>query len=406
MQSKKTYDITIIGAGIVGLAVARELAQSHPGKKIAVVEKETQVGQHQTGHNSGVIHSGLYYKPGSFKARFCVQGAELMKAYCAEHDIPYEVCGKVVVATHRAELPRLETLYERGQANGVQGLVKIGPDRLKELEPHAHGIAALLCPPTGIVDYKMVADSYARDFQEHDGSLFTGAEVVRMRRTWDTLAVETTVGDIETTHVINCAGLHSDVIARMLGARADVKIIPFRGEYYFIKPERRYLVQNLIYPVPDPAFPFLGVHFTRTVHGELEAGPNAVLAFAREGYSMTKVDSADLLGTLRFPGAWTMARKYWRTGAGEVYRSLSKKAFVRALQRLLPEVQEQDVVRGGAGVRAQAVDRRGALLDDFRIDATEHAIHVINAPSPAATSSLAIGSYIADLAAKTFRLSE
>jgi L-2-hydroxyglutarate oxidase len=300
----------------------------------------------------------------------------------------------------------LGILYQRGQANGVKGLLKVGPERIKEIEPYARGVSALLSPATGIVDYQMVARSLAREFEEHGGDLHTGAEVTRIRRTWETLSVETTIGDLETSHIINCAGLYSDVIARMMGARADVKVIPFRGEYYFLRPERRHLVQNLIYPVPDPAFPFLGVHFTRTIHGEVEAGPNAVLAFSREGYSLGAVNSNDLLGTLRFPGAWSMARRHWRTGAGEFYRSLNRKAFVRALQRLLPDIREEDIGRGGAGVRAQAVDRKGNLLDDFRIDATPRAIHIINAPSPAATSSLAIGGYVADLAAKDFRLGE
>lgn len=403
MLSRK-YDIAVIGGGIIGLAVGRELALRYPQHKLAIVEKEEGVGRHQTGHNSGVIHSGLYYRPGSFKARFCVTGAEALKGYCQQHEIPFEVCGKVVVATSEQEVDRLETLYQRGTANGVQGLEMIGPERLKELEPHAAGIKALSCPPTGIVDFKLVATSYAKEIQEQGGEILTSAKVEQIHRSEDLLYLETTAGAIQTTYLVNCAGLYADVIAGMTGVPPDVRIVPFRGEYYMLRPERSHLVKNLIYPVPNPEFPFLGVHFTRTIHGDVEAGPNAVMAFAREGYTMSTVNVGEALGTFLFPGFWAMARRYWGMAAGEYYRSLRKGAFVRALQRLVPEVREEDVVRAGAGVRAQALDGHGNLLDDFRIDETQNAIHVRNAPSPAATSSLAIGKYVADLAEKLFDL--
>lgn len=399
------YDIAIVGGGIIGLAVGRELSIRYPGQKIAILEKEPRTGAHQTSHNSGVIHSGLYYRPGSFKAQFCVAGAEAVKRYCQEHDLPYEVCGKVVVATNDQELERLETLYQRGTANGVQGIELIGPERLKELEPHAAGIKAILCPPTGIVDYEKVAESYAKELQANGGEIVTRARVDGIRRSASDLVLQTTAGDVEASNLVNCAGLYADVIAGMLGVQGGMKIIPFRGEYYFVRPERGYLVKNLIYPVPNPEFPFLGVHFTRTVHGQVEAGPNAVLAFAREGYTMGTIDPRELAGTLFFGGFWAMAGKYWQTAIGEYHRSFSKTAFVKALQHLVPEIREDDLARGGAGVRAQAVDGQGNLLDDFRIDETERAIHVRNAPSPAATSSLMIGAHVADLAEKAFELS-
>lgn len=405
MPARK-FHIAVVGGGIIGLVVARELVLRYPQYSLGVLEKEERIGLHQTGHNSGVIHSGLYYRPGSFKARFCVEGAEALKHYCLEHEIPHEVCGKVVVATDEQEVERLENLYQRGTANGVQGLELLGPERLRELEPHAAGLRAILCPATGIVDYQAVVQSYARETQERGGEVITGARVEGVRQSQGLLNLETTAGDIEATYLVNCAGLYADAVADMMGVRSDVRIVPFRGEYYMLRPERSYLVKNLIYPVPNPEFPFLGVHFTRTIHGEVEAGPNAVLAFAREGYSMGRVNLGETLGTLSFPGFWAMAGKYWKIAAGEYYRSFSKGAFVRALQRLLPEIAEEDVVPGGAGVRAQALDRQGNLLDDFRVDEANNAIHVRNAPSPAATSSLAIGRYVADLAAKVFRLGE
>ncbi|MCL0043263.1 L-2-hydroxyglutarate oxidase [Dehalococcoidia bacterium] len=400
----RSYDVAVVGGGIVGLAIARELSQRFPKIVVGLVEKESEIGQHQTGHNSGVIHSGLYYQPGSFKAQFCVDGAERMKKYCTEHDIEFEVCGKLVVATDEEELPRLQTLFERGIANSVQGIEMIEQDQISEYEPHTRGLRAIVVPPTGIVDYQLVAASYATEIREHGSEIITDAEVVDIETRTDGLVLKTTAGDVQTKHLINAAGLHVDVIAKMLGVPVDVKIVPFRGEYYMLRPDREHLVNNLIYPVPDPAFPFLGVHFTRTIHGEREAGPNAVLAFAREGYTRTTFNVSDMAGTFRFPGFWAMTRKYWKMGAGEFYRSASKRAFVKALQKLMPEITESDLVPGHTGVRAQALDRQGNLLSDFSINETRNAIHIRNAPSPAATSSLAIGEYVGSLAEKSFGL--
>jgi len=400
----EAYDVAIIGGGIVSLATARALSERAPRARLAIVEKEAKLAQHQTGHNSGVIHSGIYYKPGSYKARLCVEGARLMSEFCAEHGIRVERCGKVIVATRAEEIPRLQTLYERGTANGVAGLALIDPPRLRELEPHAAALKGIHSPNTAIVDYGEVATAFARELTGRGVTIETNAEVTAIRRAGDEFELTTPRLTVRARRVVNCAGLYSDVVARMAGAATDVRIIPFRGEYYFIKPERRSLVRGLIYPVPDPEFPFLGVHFTRTVHGDVEAGPNAVLAFAREGYRFGRVNPAELAGTLTYPGFWAMARRYWKTGAYEVYRSLSQGAFVRALQRLVPDLRPDDVVRGGAGVRAQAVTRDGSLVDDFRIVEAADAIHVLNAPSPAATASLAIGRHIATLAAERFGL--
>src|SRR6266852_5576294 len=369
-----SYDIAIIGGGIVGLATARALGERAPRARLVILEKEAKLATHQTGNNSGVIHSGIYYKPGSYKAKLCGEGKGLMLDFCAKHGIRVDHVGKVIVATSQAELPRLQTLYDRGVANGVP-VEMMEPTQLREIEPHASALRAIRSPSTAIVDYKEVAGAI---------DIATPRTVVRARR------------------LVNCAGLYSDVVARMARARVDVRIVPFRGEYYMIRPERQDIVRGLIYPVPDPEFPFLGVHLTRTVHGEVEAGPNAVLAFAREGYRFGRVSPSELAGTLTYPGFWQMARKYWRTGSYEMYRSLSKNAFVHALQRLVPALRPEDVTRGGAGVRAQAVSRDGSLVDDFRIVAEADAIHVLNAPSPGATASLAIGRHIAGLAAETF----
>jgi (S)-2-hydroxyglutarate dehydrogenase len=398
------YDIAIVGGGIVGLATARALLTRAPAARLAILEKEPRVGQHQTGHNSGVIHSGIYYKPGSYKAQLCVEGARLMTQFCDANGIKWERCGKVIVATSPAELPRLATLFERGTANGVAGLEIIDPARLREIEPHASALRAILSPATGIVDFGMVAEALATDLAARGVAIRTGAEVRGIARHPDGLTFETPYGPVAARRMVNCAGLHSDVVARLAGATPDVRIIPFRGEYYMLRPDRRGLVRGLIYPVPDPEFPFLGVHFTRTIHGDVEAGPNAVLAFAREGYSFGRLKPGELLGTLAYRGFWSMAAKYWRTGAYEMYRSLSKAAFVRALQRLVPGLRPDDVAPGGAGVRAQAVARDGSMVDDFRIVEGGDAIHVLNAPSPAATASLAIGRHIAGLAVRTFGL--
>ena len=397
-----SFDITIIGGGIVGLATALELTKRYPQRKLAILEKEDRLAAHQTGHNSGVIHSGIYYKPGSLKAQTCVAGAKAIIAFCQQHDIPYEVCGKVVVATSPAELPRLEELHRRGTANGVEGMEMIGPERLREIEPHATGVRALHVPTTGIIDFPRVAQTYAQLIQEKGGDLRLRHELLGIVRADGGLVLETSQESIHSKFMINCGGLHCDRIARLAGAQPDLQIVPFRGEYYTIAPQRRTLVKNLIYPVPDPAFPFLGVHFTRTIDGLVEAGPNAVLAFAREGYKKSDFDARDLRETLTFSGFRKMARKYWRTGLGEMFRSFSKQAFLAALQRLLPELTLGDLQPGGSGVRAQAISSQGALVDDFMISVTGSALHVLNAPSPGATASLAIGKMIVDKAGQEF----
>lgn len=403
-MSNQGYDIVIVGGGIVGLATALALTESRPHLRLAVAEKEPQLGAHQTGHNSGVIHSGIYYRPGSYKARLCVGGARRMVQFCAEHGIRVDRCGKVIVATSPDELSRLDDLHARGTANGVPGLERIGPERLRELEPRAAGLAAVHSPSTSIVDFGEVARAIAAVIRARGVDFALGMNVRRVLRADGGLRVETDQEELRTRYLINCAGLYSDVVARHAGVAPDVRIIPFRGEYFFLRPERRSLVRGLIYPVPDPQFPFLGVHFTRTVHGEVEAGPNAVLAFAREGYTMGRVRPGELLDTLGYPGFWRMARRHWRTGAYEVWRSLSARTFLRSLQRLVPSLSLGDLVRGGAGVRAQAVAPDGALVDDFRIRETDRAIHVLNAPSPAATASLSIGQHIAERAVQRYEL--
>lgn len=394
-----TYDVAIVGAGIVGLATAYALSQHRPELRLVVLEKEAEVARHQTGHNSGVIHSGIYYKPGSFKARLCVEGVRKLEAFCDAHGIPYRRIGKVIVATRTDELPRLDDLFQRGLANGVPGLSKIGPEALREIEPHAAGLRAIHSPNTGIVDYTQVAYKLRELLCARGVVVRTSSNVIAIRSVGqgdEHLRIGVANGDeVVARRLINCAGLHSDAVARMMGLQPDVRIVPFRGEYYFVKESRRHLVRGLIYPVPDPAFPFLGVHFTRTIHGEVEAGPNAVFAFAREGYSLGRVNLSDLAGVLAFPGFRRVARTWWRTGAFEIYRSLSKPAFVRSLQALVPEITGDDVVRGGAGVRAQAISADGQLVDDFRFMETPQSLHVLNAPSPAATAGLAIGEYIA-----------
>ena len=400
----RSADVAIIGAGIVGLATAVSLSERHPRARLAVLDKEPRVAAHQTGHNSGVIHSGIYYKPGSHKARLCVEGARLMTEFCDAHGIGYERCGKVIVATDESELPRLRALHERGTANGVPGLRLVSGEEARAREPHCRAVRGLLSPATGIVDYTQVAEAMAGLIQKRGAEVVTGARLTGARRGAAGFVLETPGGPIEARHVVNCGGLHSDRVARLMGAAPDVRIIPFRGEYYMLRPERRSLVRGLIYPVPDPRFPFLGVHFTRTVHGDVEAGPNAVLALAREGYSIGTIRVGEALGTFAYRGFWAMARRYWRMGAYELYRSLSKGAFVRSLQRLVPDIRAEDIAPGGAGVRAQAVSPDGSLVDDFKITLTPGAIHVLNAPSPAATASLAIGRHIAGLAAQHFAL--
>ncbi|MFZ0900213.1 MAG: L-2-hydroxyglutarate oxidase, partial [Candidatus Sulfotelmatobacter sp.] len=385
------YNVIIVGGGIVGLAVGLEITQRFPRLRLLLLEKEHRVGRHQSGHNSGVIHSGVYYKPGSLKAKLCVTGAAAMVEFCREHGIPHQVCGKVIVATHEEEFPRLEELRRRGEANGLTGLQSIGPEELREIEPNASGLRALVVPATGITDYAAVCDKYAEIITARGETILTSTEVTGIKRHGDEITVETSRGAFSGKSLINCAGLFSDRISRMAGDDPQVMIVPFRGEYYDLIPERSSLVRSLIYPVPDPRFPFLGVHFTRRISGSVDAGPNAVLAFRREGYKRTDFNLRDLGSSLIFPGFWRMAAKNWRSGLDEFHRSFSKPAFVRALQRLVPEVRDEDLVPGGSGVRAQALTREGALVDDFQFVPSGRMLHVLNVPSPAATASLLIG---------------
>ncbi len=396
------FDIIIIGGGILGLATALEITRRYPKVKLGVLEKEARLAAHQSGHNSGVIHSGIYYKPGSLKAQTCVTGAKLLTEFCDQQAIPYERCGKVVVATSPNELARLEELHRRGTTNGVEGLQMIGPEQLRELEPHVAGIRALYVPKTGIIDFVRVAQMYAQLVQEGDGVIKLLHTVRRIVSADGHLILETSAGAVHAHAVINCGGLQCDRLARMTGVDPGLQIVPFRGEYYTIAEHKHHLVNNLIYPVPDPAFPFLGVHFTRAISGEMEAGPNAVLAFAREGYQWADMVPQELWETLRFSGFRIIARKYWQTGLGEIYRSLNKRAFLRALQRLVPELTADDLLPGGSGVRAQAVSTSGALVDDFVITDSPRAMHVLNAPSPGATASLEIGRQIVNRAALAF----
>jgi (S)-2-hydroxyglutarate dehydrogenase len=390
-------DVAVVGGGLVGAATALALAEQH-GRSVAVLEAEDRLAAHQSGHNSGVIHSGLYYKPGSLKAKLCVEGARALFRFCEEEGIAHERCGKLVVATREDELPQLDELERRGRANGLTGLQRLHGEEIRKREPHAAGIAALWVPATGIVDYPAVARAYGRRIEARGGTIWTGARVLAVRRNGSGLVAETPRGAVSCKLLVNCAGLQSDRVARLCGAPVDVRIIPFRGEYYELVPERRSLVRGLIYPVPDPRFPFLGVHLTRMIQGGVEAGPNAVLALKREGYRWTDISPRDVAASATWPGLWRLAARFWRIAGFEVWRSLVKSAFVRDLQRLVPEIRDQDLFRSGAGVRAQAMERNGALVDDFRIVHSESAIHVLNAPSPGATASLAIGRTIAEMA--------
>lgn len=393
-------DIIIIGGGIVGLATALQLLKDRPGLNILVLEKENEVAKHQTGNNSGVIHSGLYYKPGSLKAKNCINGYNMLIAFCRENDVPFELCGKIVVATEEKEIPLLNNLFERGKQNGLQNMKKLSASELKEYEPHVAGLEGIFVPQTGIVDYKVVAEKYAALIRKKGGEILLGEKVLNIQFQSQEATVTTDKGVHHAKLVVNCAGLYSDKIARLTSPAIDVKIIPFRGEYYKLRKEKESLVKNLIYPVPDPNFPFLGVHFTRMMRGGVEAGPNAVLAFSREGYHKSDINLGELAESLAWPGFQKVAFKYWKTGLGEMYRSFSKAAFTKALQKLLPEIQESDLAEGGAGVRAQACDHTGGLVDDFMIVEEKQAINVCNAPSPAATSSLSIGQTVAGLVMK------
>ncbi len=404
-MSDSRFDVLIIGGGAVGLGVGLEITRRYPRKKLLLIEKEGRVAAHQSGHNSGVIHSGIYYKPGSLKARLCLSGAAAMVEFCSEHGIPHRVCGKVIVATRQEELAGLEELRKRGEANGLSGVRLIGPEELREIEPHAKGVQALVVPSTGVTDYALVCAKYAELIVANGGTVLTNAPAIGIRRLSEEIVVETTKGEFSTKALINCAGLYSDRIARMVGDDPGIRIIPFRGEYYDLIPERAVLVHALIYPVPDPRFPFLGVHFTRRISGKVDAGPNAILALSREGYRHSDVSLRDLAGSLTFSGFWRMAARHWRNGIGEWHRSLSKSAFVRALQNLLPEITESDLIPGGSGVRAQALKRDGALVDDFQFVPSGKVLHVLNVPSPAATASLMIGKTIVETAAETLGLS-
>lgn len=398
------YDIAIIGGGIIGLSTALQLSEKHPRQKIVVIEKEDSLAYHQTGRNSGVIHSGIYYKPGSLKAYNCVTGSRELIKFCDTNNIRYELCGKVIVATNEKELPALEILSERGVANGVQGLRMIDSDELQEFEPHVSGLKGLYSPNTGIIDYAEVTKAYGLNFQANGGEILTNTKVISIKQTDGRFRLQTNQGEINTKYIINCAGLYSDIVAAMLGVKDTTRIIPFRGEYYMLTPEARKLVNGLIYPVPNPEFPFLGVHFTKTIHGDVEAGPNAVFAFAREGYTTSTINLRETLRTVTFKGFWAMTAKYWVRGLQEFYRSMSKQAFLRSLQFLVPDIREHHLVKGGAGVRAQEVESNGSLADDFHITETKNAIHVRNAPSPGATASLAIGKSIVDIATNSFSL--
>lgn len=395
-------DIIIIGGGIVGLASAYNILLQQPNLKVIVLEKEQTVAAHQTGHNSGVIHSGLYYKPGSLKATNCINGYNMLLDFCQKHNIEYDLCGKLVVATTQSELPLLDNLYNRGIENGLTKIKYIEESDIKNYEPHIKGIKAIHVPYTGIIDYTEVCLKLAQCIESMGGKILTNNKVEDITEHANFITVTTSTTQFDANIIVNCAGLYCDKIAQMAGEKVNTRIIPFRGEYFMLKPEKRYLVKNLIYPVPDPNFPFLGVHFTRMIGGGVEAGPNAVFAFKREGYHKTDVDFTELFESLTWPGFQKVAVKYWKTGLGEFYRSFNKTAFTNALRKFIPQLQEDDLIPAESGVRAQACDRDGGLLDDFSIIEKPRAIHILNAPSPAATSSLSIGKTIADIVAKHF----
>ena len=394
-------DVAIIGGGIVGLATAYRLGERFPERRVVLLEKEPELAQHQTGHNSGVLHSGIYYKPGSLKAVNCREGKLAMQHFCGEEGIPFDVCGKVIVAVDEGELPALERIHERGQANGVQCEL-IDAERLHELEPHAAGIRAIHVPEAGIVDYQQVCRRLGQVVRERGGTILTAAKVTGLRMSNGRVVVESEAGEVDAGYVVNCTGLYSDRTTRLSGPAPKMKIVPFRGEYYELTKDAEHLCKNLVYPVPDPGFPFLGVHFTRSIHGGVECGPNAVLAFAREGYKMSDVNLRDLAESLTYPGFLRMAARHWKTGLGEMWRSISKRAFVKALSRLVPGIREEHLQAAPAGVRAQALDPAGYLVDDFLIYETERVVNVCNAPSPAATASLNIGRLIVDRLATHF----
>ena len=398
------YDLIVIGGGIVGLATAYQLLLRKSDLRLALLEKESELGTHQTGHNSGVLHAGLYYPPGSRKARLCREGKAAIEAFAEEHGIPYELCGKLVVAIDGGELERLAGIKERAMANGVEGIEEVGPERLRELEPHAAGIRALWSPRSGIIDFRRVALAYAGEVRSRGGTILTSQEVVSIRARESERVVRTRSGEFIARDLISCGGLYSDRLAAMTGDAGNERIIPFRGDYYTLKPNARHLVRGLIYPVPDPRFPFLGVHFTRRIDGEILAGPNAVLAFAREGYKRLDISPRELALTLMFPGFLRLAKTYLRTGLAEMWRDWSRRAFAAGLKRYVPEIREQDLMFGPSGVRAQSLSADGRMVDDFSIGESPHILHVRNAPSPAATASLAIGRELAEMAIERFEI--
>jgi L-2-hydroxyglutarate oxidase len=391
------YDIIIIGAGLVGLATAYQAKLKNPDSKILILEKENDVALHQSGHNSGVIHSGIYYKPGSLKAKNCIEGYNSVINFAEKHGIRYDLCGKIIVASSQEELPLLDNIYKRGVENGLQNLKYLSREEFREIEPHCEGVKAIKVPQTGIIDYPGIAKKIKELFEELGGEVRFNNEVKNIIDKGSEIIVNTNISEFKTKKLISCAGLYSDKITKMTNEKNDVVIIPFRGEYYKIKDEKKHLVKHLIYPVPDPSFPFLGVHFTRMIDGNIEAGPNAVLAFKKEGYHFFDFNFSETMQTMLWPGFRKIVAKYGKTGMGEMHRSLSKSAFTKALQKLLPEIQENDLVAGGSGVRAQACDRNGGLIDDFDIVKNGNIIHVRNAPSPAATSCLSIGNKISEL---------
>lgn len=395
-MAETKFDVIVIGAGLVGLSTAYQLKLTNPDLKVLIIEKESGVAKHQSGHNSGVIHSGIYYKPGSLKAQNCIEGYRSIIGFAQQYDVPYDICGKIIVATHKKELPGLDNIYKRGIENGLKGLRKLSAEESKEIEPHCAALASIFVPQTGIIDYPKMAEKLLELFLDAGGEVAFGQQVVAIKKDRDELIIETDIQTYKSNKLVSCGGLFSDRVASLTEDDNDLKIIPFRGEYFKLKPEKEYLVKHLIYPVPNPEFPFLGVHFTRMIGGGIEAGPNAVLAFKREGYKFTDFSFKDMGETLSWPGFWRIIAKYGQTGIGEIYRSLSKAAFTRSLQTLVPEIVENDLIEGGAGVRAQACDKKGNLIDDFNILENGNIIHVRNAPSPAATSCLSIGKLISE----------
>lgn len=388
------YDVVVIGGGIVGLATAYKYQQNYPSHKVIVIEKEAELAVHQTGNNSGVIHSGIYYKPGSLKAINCRNGIKQLLDFCNKNNINYELCGKLIVTTNEDELPTLDELYNRGIKNGISDLKIIDKAKILEIEPHVAGIKGIYSPSTGIINYKEICEKCALLIKNNDGTINLNSEVINIEKNKNKIVLETIKGEIEANFVINCAGLYSDRIVKLTEDKTDVKIIPFRGEYYELKEEKRYLVKNLIYPVPNPNFPFLGVHFTRRIDGTVEAGPNAVLAFAREGYKKTNINIKDLAEIFSYTAFWKLSKQYWKIGSSEMLRSYLKILFVKELKKLIPEIKSNDIIKGGSGVRAQALTRQGILFDDFKIIINENMIHVLNAPSPAATSAFSIAENI------------